>query len=79
MLRESRPMPGRNFATLLLLVVALVGCGGEDAPAGIRVRDYTVHSQAVDRDMGGQGRRAGGAAGGLSARCSCSCTAAAGE
>ena len=49
MLRESRPMPGRNFGTVLLLAVALVGCGGDDAPAGIRVRDYTVHSKAVDR------------------------------
>ena len=51
MLRESRPMLGRNFATVLLLAIALVGCGGDDAPAGIRVRDYTVHSKAVDRDM----------------------------
>jgi enterochelin esterase-like enzyme len=51
MLRESRPMLGRNFAIVLLLAVALVGCGGDDAPAGIRVRDYTVHSKAVDRDM----------------------------
>jgi poly(3-hydroxybutyrate) depolymerase len=51
MLGESRPMPGRNLATVLLLVAALVGCGGDDAPAGIRTRDYTVHSKAVDRDM----------------------------
>ena len=51
MLRESRTMLGRNFATVLLLAIALVGCGGDDAPAGIRVRDYTVHSKAVDRDM----------------------------
>ncbi len=51
MLGESRPMPGRNLGTLLVLVVALVGCGGDDAPAGMRVRDFTVHSKAVDRDM----------------------------
>jgi enterochelin esterase-like enzyme len=51
MLGESRPMPGRNFATVVLLAIALVGCGGDDAPAGIRVRDYTVHSKAVHQDM----------------------------
>src|ERR1044071_8436082 len=48
---ESRPMPGRNLAIVVLLAVTLVGCGGDDAPAGIRVRDYTVHSEAVHRDM----------------------------
>src|SRR4029078_115247 len=51
MLRERRPMLGRKLAIALLLAVALVGCGGDDAPAGIRVRDYTVHSKDVDRDM----------------------------
>jgi poly(3-hydroxybutyrate) depolymerase len=51
MLRESRPMAGRNFALVIALAALLVGCGGDDAPAGMRVRDDTVHSKAVDRDM----------------------------
>jgi enterochelin esterase-like enzyme len=51
MLGESRPMAGRNLWALMLLVTVLVGCGGDDAPAGMRVAGYTVHSKAVHRNM----------------------------
>jgi hypothetical protein len=34
-----------------MVLVLLAGCGGDDPPAGIAVRDLTVESTAVGRDM----------------------------
>jgi poly(3-hydroxybutyrate) depolymerase len=34
-----------------MVLVLLAGCGGDDPPAGIAVRDVTVESTAVGRDM----------------------------
>ncbi len=50
MMRESRPMLGRNLAALLA-ALALSGCGADDAPAGVRVAGSAVHSKAVRKDM----------------------------
>ncbi|HEY6694128.1 MAG TPA: alpha/beta hydrolase-fold protein [Solirubrobacteraceae bacterium] len=38
-------------ALAAMVLVLLAGCGGDDPPAGIAVRDLTVESKAVGRDM----------------------------